>query len=138
VSFLIRVVIDPKESGPTLMPVNPTVPARIQARSRADRRLQSMTLGAAALGIVATGAFGYAAAMTYTGKTSTVSAADQPASLGGQVADPNIQNAQPNSGGGVSGGSGSQSQGGTVSPFFQTIPQQPIVPQRHHATSGGS
>jgi len=121
------------------MPVNATVPARIQARSRADRRLQSMTLGAAALGIVATGAFGYAAAMTYTGKTSTVSAADQPASLGGQVADPNVQNAQPNNGSsGVSGGSGSQSQGGTVNPFFQTIPQQPIAPQRHHAISGGS
>ncbi len=142
-SFLICVVSDPKESGARLTLVNPTVPARINARSRADRRLQSMTLGAAALGIVATGAFGYAAALTYTGTTTTAKAADQPASLGGQLADPNVQNSQPNTGGnsGSSGGAGSQ--GGTVNPFFQVIPQQGVNPPtitggRHHATTGGS
>lgn len=136
--FLIFVVSDPKETGARLVPVNPTVPARIDARSRADRRLQSMTLGAAALGIAATGVFGYAAALTYNGTTSTANAADQPAGLGGQFADPNIQDTLPST-----GGAGTGSQGGTVNPNTQTNPQNGItlpVPtrQRHHATTGGS
>jgi hypothetical protein len=133
VSFLICTVRDPKESGPTLTLVNPTVPARVHARSRADRRLQSMTLGAAALGIAATGAFGYAAALTYAGTTATANAADQQAGFGdqGQV--------QPGDGNGSAGQSGTS--GGNVVPFSGN--QQPVNPptttrHRSHTVTGGS
>jgi hypothetical protein len=124
---------EPKESGATLRLVNPTIPARVQARSRADRRLQSMTIGAAALGIAATGVFGYAAALTYTGKTTTVNAADQ---QGDQ------QYAVPNDNGGSTGQSGTSSGGGTATPNRGTQ-QQPIIPptstrHRGHVSSGGS
>ena len=135
--FLIWTLSDPKELGATLLFVNPTIPARVQARSRADRRLQSMTLGAAALGIAATGVFGYAAALTYTGKTATVNAADQQSGLGnGQYAVPNDTS-----------GNSSQSGGTTVNPNAVTpnsgIQQQPVNPptttrHRQHAVSGGS
>jgi hypothetical protein len=114
--------------------VNPTIPARVHARSQADRRLQSMTLGAAALGIAATGVFGYAAALTYTGKTSTANAADQPGGFGDQ------QQTLSNGAGGTSGQSGATG-GGTVTPFSGN--QQPVNPptatkHRSHASSGGS
>ena len=90
-----------------------------------------MTLGAAALGIAATGAFGYAAALTYTGKTTTVNAADGQPGRG----------ALPNDTSGSSNQSGSAS-GGVVTPNSKT-PQQPVTPpattkHRQHAVSGGS
>jgi hypothetical protein len=136
VSFLIWTLSDPKESSAKLADVNPTIPARVQARSRADRRLQSMTLGAAALGIAATGAFGYAAALTYTGKTTTVNAADGQTNLGDQ------QYAAPDTTGGSSNRSGTTSGGSTVNPNAGTQ-QQPVNPpattkHRQHAVSGGS
>jgi hypothetical protein len=68
-------------------------PLRIRARSRADRRLQAMTIGTAMLGVVATGAFGYAAAVSYTGKTTTALADDQQA-----AGDPNAGVGDPNAG----------------------------------------
>lgn len=95
-----------------------------------------MTLGAAALGLVGTGAFGYAAAMTYAGTTSTVNAIDpQAAGLGNGGVDPNTGTSgitsQPNQ---------SSDQGGTVNPFFgsqQVVP--PTTTRRHsHAITGGS
>lgn len=118
--------------------MNSTVPARVQARSRADSRLQSMTLGAAALGIAATGVFGYAAALTYTGKTTTVNADQQVNSFGGSGSQ--------NSGGGSTGASGqsqpqpqtqTQNQDG-FNPFFGNV--NPPTSTRHHpqAVSGGS
>ena len=113
--------------------MNPTVPARVHARNRADHRLQSMTLGAAALGIVATGVFGYAAALTYSGTSSTVNAADQPAGLGDQP------QATPRGNTGSSGQSGTQ--GGATNPFFgDSQPINPPTTTRHrsHASSGGS
>jgi len=90
-----------------------------------------MTLGAAALGIAATGVFGYAAALTYTGKTTTVNAAD------GQ----NGPGALPNDTSGSSNQAGTSSGGGTVTP--NTTQQQPVTPptttrHRQHAVSGGS
>jgi len=115
--------------------VKSTIPARVQARSRADRRLQSMTLGAAALGLAATGVFGYAAALTYTG-TSTVNAAGQQTGLGNQ------QYAVPNDTSGNTGQSGNSSGGVTVNPNAGAQ-QQPINPptttrHRQHAVTGGS
>jgi hypothetical protein len=105
--------------------VNPTIPARVHARSRNDSRLQSMTLGAAAMGIAATGFFGYAAALTYAGTTS---AAAQQGGVSGQLPYGN------------SGYAGQSSQGGAVNPYYN---QQQIIPpttSRHssHASSGGS
>ena len=134
--FHISVVMDSEESGPRLLLVNPTIPTRVQARSRADSRLQSMTLGAAALGIAATGVFGFAAAFTYTGSTTTVNAADQQGGLDGQGVDPTSNT-------GTSGQTNqSGTQGGTVSPFSRSN-QQPITPptitrHRSHAVTGGS
>jgi hypothetical protein len=95
-----------------------------------------MTLGAAALGIAATGVFGYAAAITYNGKTSTVNAADQQTGQGDQPY------AVPNDTSGSSGQSGNGSGGGTVTPRAGTQ-QQPVNPptitkHRQHASSGGS
>jgi len=128
VSFLICVVMDPKESGPRLQFVNPTtVPARVHARSRYDSRLQSMTLGAAAIGIAATGFFGYAAALTYAG-TATSAAVQQGGVLQQQLPTRNADDA------------GQGSEGGGVNPYSY---QQQIIPptiSRHssHASSGGS
>ena len=68
-------------------------PSRVRARSRADRRLQAMTIGTAMLGVVATGAFGYAAAVSYTGKATTALADDQQA-----AGDPNAGVGDPNAG----------------------------------------
>lgn len=61
-----------------------TTPARRAAdRSRAVRRLRSLTLGTAVAGVAATGAFGWLAAATYHGTwtaadagTTTAAAAD--------------------------------------------------------------
>jgi hypothetical protein len=95
-----------------------------------------MTLGAAALGIAATGVFGYAAALTYTGKTSTANAADGQSGVGDQ------QYAVPNGAGG-----GSSQSGGTVNPNAVNpnagTQQQPVTPptttrHRQHAVTGGS
>ncbi len=122
--------------------MNASIPARIHARSRADRRLQSMTLGAAALGIAATGVFGYAAALTYTGATSTVSAAERPASAGaggqGQSAPAAAQGQAAS--GGVSDQSG-QGGGILVNPFFgsqQAVTAPATTGGHSHAVSGGS
>ena len=106
--------------------MNPTIPARVHARSRNDSRLQSMTLGAAAIGIAATGFFGYAAALTYAGTTSA--AAQQ-----GGVPQQQLPNV-------YSGDAGQSSQGGAVSPNYN---QQQITPptttrHRSHAITGGS
>ena len=122
--------MDPKEIGPRLHLVNPTIPARVQARSRADSRLQSMTLGAAALGIVATGVFGYAAALTYTGQTSTANAADQQTGFGGGTY-----------GNGATANGYGQGTGGAVMPNgFNQVPVNPPTTTRHrqHVVSGGS
>ncbi len=43
---------------------------RAAARSRANRRLQRMTIGTAMLGVVATGGLGWLAAVTYNGSTA--------------------------------------------------------------------
>lgn len=87
-----------------------------------------MTLGAAALGIAATGIFAYAAAMTYTGKTSTVNADQQVtrSSNGGGNVDPNAGAQQQ-----------IQQQNG-LNPFYGATPPQ--TTSRHHSfvTSGGS
>jgi len=97
-----------------------------------------MTLGAAALGIAATGVFGYAAAITYNGKTSTVNAADQQTGVGDQ------QYAVPNTTSGSSGQSGNTSGGGTVTPNAGTQQQQQHInpptttKHRQHAVTGGS
>ena len=40
---------------------------RAEARSRASRRLRTMTIGSAILGVAATGGLGWAAALTYNG-----------------------------------------------------------------------
>lgn len=133
-SFHICAVIVPKESGPRLALVNPTIPARVQTRNRADRRLQSMTLGAAVLGIAATGVFGYAAALTYTGKTNTVNAAAGVQSFGGDQ-----QPQQPVDG--VTGQSGQDDQGNILNPFFgiqQVTPPTTSGRRQSHVSSGGS
>jgi hypothetical protein len=134
VSFHIYAVIVPKEFGVRLALVNPTIPARVQARSRADRRLQSMTLGAAVIGIAATGAFGYAAALTYTGTTNAANAANPQSGFGDD---------QPvnNGGTGSSGQTGRSDQGTTVNPFFGGQQANPPTTTRHrssHVSSGSS
>ena len=45
--------------------MNTTDNGRTEARSRANRRLRSMTIGTTALGIAATGSLGWLAAATY-------------------------------------------------------------------------
>lgn len=92
-----------------------------------------MTLGVAALGITATGVFGYAAALTYSG-TATANAADQPAGLGDQNATQPLRNS---GAGGVAPNTG----GTTIAPNTQN--QQPVTPptttrHRNHAVTGGS
>jgi hypothetical protein len=131
--------MEPKERDPKLRDVNPTIPARVQARSRADRRLQSMTLSAAALGIVATGAFGYAAALTYSG-TSTANAADPNGGFDtpAQVAP----NTGGSTGGSTNGGTTRNNAGTRVAPNTGNQ-QQPVTPptttrHRQHAVTGGS
>ncbi len=114
--------------------MNPTIPARVQARSHADRRLQSLTLGAVALGIAATGAFGYAAALTYTGKTTTANAANPQGGFGDRQYVPNGDN-------GASGTVNQNSAGGNVAPNVnnQQLVAPPIITQhRQHAVTGGS
>ena len=96
-----------------------------------------MTLGAAMLGISATGVFGYAAALTYSG-TSTANAADQQSRSGVQSGTPPYVNSN---NGTTSGGASSNSGGTTIVPG--TGYQQPVTPPvttRHsqHAVSGGS
>jgi len=71
---------------------------RIRARSRADSRLRAMTIGTAVLGIAATGALGWAAAITYDGKTTTALAADPGTGDGSNAADPNSVFPDPNAG----------------------------------------
>ncbi len=132
--FHIWAVIVPKEFGPRLALVNPTVPARVQTRNRADRRLQSLTLGAAVLGIAATGAFGYAAALTYSGKTNSVSAAGVQTFSGDQPLEQQPVN-------GVTGQSGQDDQGNLVNPFFGGQQVTPPTTTRHrqsHVSSGSS
>ena len=46
-----------------------------EARSRAARRLRKLTIGTAALGVAATGGFGWLAAVTYSGSTTAATAA---------------------------------------------------------------
>jgi hypothetical protein len=46
-----------------------------EARSRAARRLRKLTIGTAALGVAATGGFGWLAAVTYSGATTSVTTA---------------------------------------------------------------
>jgi hypothetical protein len=131
VSFLIWVVRDPKESESRLQGVNPTIPARVQARSRHDDRLQSMTIGAAALGIAATGFFGYAAALTYAGTSTANAATGQGVLTPQQVQDSYTYN----------GNVGQGTQGGLVNPNYDN--QQLVAPpttsrHRSHAITGGS
>lgn len=129
--------MEPKETASRLRQVKQSVPARVQARARADHKLQTLTIGAATIGFAATGAFAYAAALTYTGTTTTVNAAD-PQSRGDQP------QTLPGSGGGTSGQSGTQ--GGETSPYsvnpysVNPAPISPPTSSRHrsHAVSGGS
>ncbi len=116
--------------------MNPTIPARVQARSRNDSRLQSMTLGAVALGIAGTGFFGYAAALTYAGTTTNSAAVNTQSGLTPQQ----LQNSYSYNGGGYSGDDGQGTGGGTVTPYYN---QQIIVPpvstgRQSHVSSGGS
>lgn len=118
--------------------MNPTIPARVQARADADRRLQSMTLTAAVVGIAATGVFGYAAALTYSGQTNTANAAVRQ-----NVVAPQQQPQQQffgDDGNGGSGESGEDNGGGFVNPFFAQPVNPPTTTTRHssHTTSGGS
>jgi hypothetical protein len=77
--------------------MNANAGGRIRARSRADRRLRALTIGTAVLGAAATGAFGYAAAITYTGTTSAALANDQQAvDDPGAIGDPNAGVTAPN------------------------------------------
>ncbi len=113
--------------------MNPTIPARVQARSRNDGRLQSMTLGAVALGIAGTGFFGYAAALTYAGTTTN----SAPATIQGGYTPQQLQNSYSYNGGGDSQGT----QGGLVNPYYnqQQLVAPPATTGRHsHAISGGS
>ncbi len=81
-----NVVIKRQELPGTMTDMNQTTNARVRARNSANYRLQALTIGAAVLGVVGTGVFSYAAAMTYTGKP----AADQQTSGDqGVVVDPN-------------------------------------------------
>ena len=57
--------------------MNPTTRARVQARARANYRLGALTIGAAVLGVAGTGVFSYAAAMTFTRKTTTATTDQQ-------------------------------------------------------------
>jgi hypothetical protein len=111
--------------------VNSTIPARVRARSRNDDRLQSMTLGAAAIGIVATGFFGYAAALTYAGTTtSNASTTTQGGLTPQQLSNSYSYN-----------GSDDGQQGGATNPYYnqQQIIIPPVSTGRHaHASSGGS
>lgn len=51
--------------------MNTTDNGRIEARSRANRRLRTMTIGTTMLGVAATGSIGWVAAATYDGATAS-------------------------------------------------------------------
>ncbi len=115
--------------------MNPTIPARVHARSRNDSRLQSMTLGAVALGIAGTGFFGYAAALTYAGTTTNNAAT----TIQGGYTPQQLQNSYSYNG----GDDGQGTQGGLVNPYYSQ--QQPLVvappastSRQSHVISGGS
>ena len=59
-----------KAGGPTIRGMNTTDTAR-EARTRNLARLRKLTIGTAALGVAATTGFGYLAAMSYDGTTTT-------------------------------------------------------------------
>ncbi len=135
VRILIWAVMLAKESKARLAVVNPTIPTRVQTRNRSDRRLQSMTLGAAVLGLAATGAFGYAAALTYTGTANAANATPPPTHFGSdQGGDDQPLLQQPFT------GAGSAGQGANVSPLFggQRVTPPTTSVRRSHVTSGGS
>ena len=50
-----------------------TTDPRVEARARANRRLRRMTIGTTALGIAATGALGWTAAVSYDGGSTSSS-----------------------------------------------------------------
>ena len=119
--------------------------ARIRARSRAESRLRAMTIGTAVLGVAATGAFGWAAAITYDGKTSTALAADPgtggdsnaAGNPGAGFSDPNAGVTNPNPG--VTNPNGGVTNPNPVSGNQGTVPTVRHSKNRSgHASSGGS
>ena len=63
-------VTKPKGAGPHDPPMKTNERARVEARSRAGRRLRNLTIGTAILGVAATGALGWVAAGTPVGAST--------------------------------------------------------------------
>jgi hypothetical protein len=64
-------VTKPKGAGPHDPPMKTNERARVEARSRAGRRLRNLTIGTAILGVAATGTLGWVAAGTPVGASTT-------------------------------------------------------------------
>ena len=79
---------------------------RAEARFRASRRLRTMTIGSAILGVAATGGLGWAAALTYNGALTQ-------ADLTASVVTPTATTGTPSASASTSG---SVSSGATVAP----------------------
>lgn len=109
--------------------MNSTTRARMEARSSANHRLYALTVGAAVLGVVGTGVFSYAAALTYTGKTSVAAADQQTSSNPGAFVDPNA------SGGETPFGAQAPNTGGQVTP---TAPRVRHSNRNAGVSTGGS
>ena len=131
--------------------MNAQTGGRVRARSRADRRLRAMTIGTAMLGVAATGALGWAAAITFDGKTSTALAAGPDSGDGSTGVDPNAGFPDPNAGlpgpnsGGIAPNPGVNNPNTGVSNPNSVSGSQGTVPTvRHsrrssgHASTGGS
>jgi anti-sigma factor RsiW len=86
-------VTKPKGDGPHHRGMKTNDRMRAEARSRASRRLRTMTIGTAILGIAATGALGWAAAGTPVGgitapaSTATVTTNTSNGGTGGSTAN---------------------------------------------------
>ena len=95
---------------------------RAEARSRASRRLRTMTIGSAILGVAATGGLGWAAALTYNGALTH-------ADLTAAVVTPTATTGTPAASASTSG---SLSSGATVAPTVTSTTGSA------HVATGGS
>jgi hypothetical protein len=114
--------------------MNPNTRARVQARTSANYRLQALTIGAAVLGVAGTGAFSYAAAMTYTGKPAAVTTGDQqgPDDQGGST-NPTTNNGQT-----ATGNTAPNARTPNTGNQAPTVTPRPKKVRHVQATTGGS
>ena len=101
-----------------------------EARSRATRRLRRLTIGTAALGVAATGGFGWLAAMTYDGAAVTATTTTTTTTVTNPAATGSATTSTP---AGTTSSSSTSTTYGTV-----TVPTVQAASGPAHASTGGS